>query len=807
MRKVLSFVLVLSLVLGSFGMAFAATPALSDVAGQDCEDAVNVLTELGVVQGYPDGSYKPDKVVTRAEMAVIVVSALGLEDYAVGKAKFSDMAGHWSNGYVAYATSLGIIAGYPDGTFKPDKTVSYDEAATMLVAALGYNADSLVGTWPANFVSKAKTLGILDGIKAGAAGAVRGDIAIMTYQTLDQNIGKTNKDGDFNYDTVNPDTMLVRLGAEAYNNDKSFVVTDTIAKNESIINLFPYIGAYIKAYQNSDEEIIAVKEVKSTFLTGSVKDNGKFKAAGVEYAINDAKYLGKDATNAVTFDNGVAGVGKNTLVKGDGTVTIAVDLSGKTVKEIYSIAKWTVKGNDFFSSDDASDINDDHKLFGYKFAENDNEDIDTNSFALLGATSLKDIAKDSVVYVYANSSKEIARIEVSKEVATGEVTRITSGGDYTIGGNVYRFADQIDKDSITPKTGDSVKVYLDYAGDIYKCVKEKGDADNYAVVLDTADGVTGFAGKEAKINLFLADGTEKAFAVDEEEVDNSILGTDKVWKDVAGGPQFKTAQTTAQAIVIKYSVDKNGVIDEIVIPKVSATLTKNLTEKGYYDGYAINSDAVMFTIDKIAIPTKKADDYGITTLSKVLDSKNVVAKYVLDSGRIVAMLLESDVVAGDDVFGVAIDAAENNSDAGYEITLLVDGVEKTYNAKTTPYGKVDTSAERDALFLLSFNTAGDISDVTAKTGTIKSVTPTGIFTVSGRVVTISDVTKLSVNTPVLKDNGSITLDSDAVVYVWNVNDKCYEVGSIRDIANATVSVEFFDVFDTDSVYDIVLIHE
>jgi hypothetical protein len=56
MRKVLSFVLVLSLVLGSFGMAFAATPALSDVAGQDCEDAVNVLTELGVVQGYPDGS-------------------------------------------------------------------------------------------------------------------------------------------------------------------------------------------------------------------------------------------------------------------------------------------------------------------------------------------------------------------------------------------------------------------------------------------------------------------------------------------------------------------------------------------------------------------------------------------------------------------------------------------------------------------------------------------------------------------------------------------------------------------------------
>ncbi|MGI6733378.1 MAG: S-layer homology domain-containing protein [Anaerovoracaceae bacterium] len=58
MRKVLSFVLVLSLVLGSFGMAFAAP--LSDVAGEKCEDAVNVLTKLGVVSGYPDGTYKPD---------------------------------------------------------------------------------------------------------------------------------------------------------------------------------------------------------------------------------------------------------------------------------------------------------------------------------------------------------------------------------------------------------------------------------------------------------------------------------------------------------------------------------------------------------------------------------------------------------------------------------------------------------------------------------------------------------------------------------------------------------------------------
>ena len=109
MKKVLSFVLVLSMILGSFGMAFAAAP--SDVVGKDYEDAVNVLMELGVVEGYKDGTYRPEKVVTRAEMATLIIKALGLNDYAVGKSGFSDMAGHWADAYVAYAASLGFISG------------------------------------------------------------------------------------------------------------------------------------------------------------------------------------------------------------------------------------------------------------------------------------------------------------------------------------------------------------------------------------------------------------------------------------------------------------------------------------------------------------------------------------------------------------------------------------------------------------------------------------------------------------------------------------------------------------------------
>jgi molybdopterin-binding protein len=793
MRKVLSFVLVLSLVLGSFGMAFAAP--LSDVAGEKCEEAVNVLTDLGVVTGYPDGSYKPENIVTRAEMAVIVVRALGLADYAVGTAKFSDMAGHWSNPYVAYATGLGIIDGYPDGTFKPDNTVSYDEAAKMLVAALGYTPDSLTGTWPANYVVKAKSLGILDGIKAGAAGANRGDIATMTFQTLDGKIGTTDKDGKWEANDPE-DTMLDRLGAELYNDGDAFVVTDDIAMDESVINLYPYIGAYIKAYQNSDGDIIAVKDVKSTFLTGSVKDNGKFKADGVEYNIDGAVYTNGITKGAIEFLNGAEGSTIGAVVKANGTVALAVKLSGKTIKEIYSVSTWTVTEHDFFSSDDAADIKADKKLFGIKFAKDDNNDIDLNSFALFGAASLEDISKDDVVYVYAAENKtanDITRIEVGTEVVTGKVTRI-SGDDFTIDGKVYAFAEE-PATNYKPGAGDTVKIHLDYAGDIYKCVKEKGEADKYAIVLDVANGTPGFAGKDAKINLFLADGTEKAFAVDEEEVTDSILkaGSDKI--------EWLSNDVTTGAI-IKYGVDKDGVIDEIVtkvnVDKSGAT-DIDITKKGVYDKNEISSDVVIFTVEAFTPKSKEADDYGITTLEKVLDSKAVMAKYVLDKDKIVAMLIKSDVAGGDDVFGVVVDSALNDSDAGYEITLLIGKTETTYDAKKIPF----EAADSEKLYKLAFNTSGDITSLGAIDADIVA-TSAAMLKVSGNVVTITSVA--GIETPgSFVDGSKITLDRDVVVYKWNVNDKCYEVGAVRDIQNTTKVVEFYDAIDDDGVYDFVLI--
>ncbi len=199
MRKFLSAVLALSLVISSFGLAFAAVP--EDVADTEYEAAVEALMDLGVIDGYVDGTFRPDNTITRAELAKLLITALEMDDSAISlyASGLSDVSSHWAKGYVAYADKLDIVSGYPDKSFRPQNPVSYDEAITMIVRALGYTSEDVGAVWPANYVDKGTALGILEGIEGGSAGATRGDIAIMLHRAMNLAI-----DGD------NDDTMLAR---------------------------------------------------------------------------------------------------------------------------------------------------------------------------------------------------------------------------------------------------------------------------------------------------------------------------------------------------------------------------------------------------------------------------------------------------------------------------------------------------------------------------------------------------------------------------------------------------------------------
>ncbi|MCF0150743.1 MAG: S-layer homology domain-containing protein, partial [Firmicutes bacterium] len=133
MKKVLSFALVLAMILGSVSMAFAGGYAYPDTKGIDAEEAINVLTGLGVLEGYSDGTFKPEKTVTRAEMVKMIIAALNMPvKEGTYSTQFVDVAPTaWYSAYVSYGVTLGIIEGKSATIFDPNGIVTYDQAITM----------------------------------------------------------------------------------------------------------------------------------------------------------------------------------------------------------------------------------------------------------------------------------------------------------------------------------------------------------------------------------------------------------------------------------------------------------------------------------------------------------------------------------------------------------------------------------------------------------------------------------------------------------------------------------------------------
>lgn len=91
--------------------------------------AVSAMTKAGIVDGYPDGTFRPDAPITRAEMAKIISLFAKLDK---SESRFSDIAGHWAEAYIKLGAGNGWIAGYPDGTFGPQRNITRAETATMI---------------------------------------------------------------------------------------------------------------------------------------------------------------------------------------------------------------------------------------------------------------------------------------------------------------------------------------------------------------------------------------------------------------------------------------------------------------------------------------------------------------------------------------------------------------------------------------------------------------------------------------------------------------------------------------------------
>ena len=184
LKKVLALVVALTMVLGT--VAFAGYTDVAEDAGE--YTAVSTLSSLGILTGYEDGSFKPEGDITRAEFCAVVCRALGAKVSGSAVTAFSDVpADHWASAYISYVAGLGIVNGMGDGTFAPDANVTFEQAVKMLVVALGYEPMAAQkGGYPTGYMVVANTYEITEGISAvQSAPAPRGIVAQLVYNALD----------------------------------------------------------------------------------------------------------------------------------------------------------------------------------------------------------------------------------------------------------------------------------------------------------------------------------------------------------------------------------------------------------------------------------------------------------------------------------------------------------------------------------------------------------------------------------------------------------------------------------------------
>jgi len=164
-KRLIAIATVLLFALSIIAPVFAQDEA---AATTPYDDAAKVLVDKGIMKGDENGDLMLDKQLTRAEILALIIRATGQEDtvadYAYNEPSFSDVPqDHWAFAYVEAGKDLGIVNGYPDGTFKPDKPVKFEELCKMLVAAKNENPAS--GKWPLNYVRKALELGFFTQIE------------------------------------------------------------------------------------------------------------------------------------------------------------------------------------------------------------------------------------------------------------------------------------------------------------------------------------------------------------------------------------------------------------------------------------------------------------------------------------------------------------------------------------------------------------------------------------------------------------------------------------------------------------------
>lgn len=144
--------------------------SLTDISAHWGEANIKELTALGAIGGYPDGTFKPDNSITRAEFASILVKAFELESQS-GK-DFADTVDHWAGKAISTVAYHGVVKGYGDNKFGPDEYITREQMALMIVKvakltpvmeAIAFTDNSSISAWAGESLATAVKNGIING--------------------------------------------------------------------------------------------------------------------------------------------------------------------------------------------------------------------------------------------------------------------------------------------------------------------------------------------------------------------------------------------------------------------------------------------------------------------------------------------------------------------------------------------------------------------------------------------------------------------------------------------------------------------
>ena len=744
LKKILALVL-------AFACAFTmfAGAAFTDQADIKVEnEVVDTLIELGVINGYTDGSFKPNDTVTRAEMAkMIYVLRTGNSDasaYNNDKTSFTDVNGHWAAGFIKYCQSVGIIAGQSATKFAPDQTVTAQEAAKMLLVTLGYDANKagLVGiNWASKTNALADENGLLDDVNTSFTGPCpRQYAAQLIYNAIDTPTVVWRDDAYTNVTLLGDDNKTV--GEKFMNLKKTTAVLEdvtktsgketfelTLDKNEKTYDANKTTDDFNKALFNFTDVKKDYSNLKYQMVTVLYKNNDKSKVYGV-YAtkdntqqtgiLKDLKMDGEkvklDGTKydlAKTTSVYVNGYKINDDIKtfvakyGDDSATKYQDQAyfqptevkllatdGSTNYSIlnvktFAVAQVTAVGSDYIN---VSFKKGDNTIASKSKLESDDWDwydgVKKNDYVVLTAAG--------------NYGTNHGLVEKAT-VVTGKVNGTRSDDGVSINDEWYKMAGKKNAMVTRPNTGSNVEMVV-VNGYVYYTDTTAGSIDDIALLVEAAP--KGGVNSKWEARLIFADGTDK------------VVEIEKKWDDKDDGKnilEFHEGNNTNPNYALAYGkdLDKNSGYEPMLVSYEVSKDVYTLTRLG-----AVNTDVK----DAKDIETNGYDEY-VTAGSIKTDGSIKGTVTLSDKSTISRLYYEATGV----VF-VKSKADNNGDDGDYKVVTgkTASGYDRTLRAAAAVANKSGNSYYAQAAFIdLGKDSTGGSSDnyavvlknVEKKTGT------------------------------------------------------------------------------------------